>query len=270
MFNRKNIFSSFIKKITVSIFQSSLLQKKPIIKGMASKQVKYLHTARLITLLTGNRNLWKNSWAAVPRLFSSEKSAEQQQQQQSQQQSENSPADPGTVGNNPADQIKKLAQDLEVLGKEVESLKEQNIQLLDKYRRSLAESENLRSRLSKQIADAKLFGIQGFCKELLDVADILGHATNSVPQEELTDKNPHLKSLYEGLSMTQASLFQVFKRHGLETMNPLKEKFDPNLHEALFQKEDSSVDPNTIIEVTKLGYKLHNRVIRPALVGVSK
>lgn len=127
-----------------------------------------------------------SSWSAVPRLFSSEKSAEQQQQ--SQQPSENSPADTGTVGNNSVDQIKKLTQDLEVLGKEVENLKEQNIQLLDKYRRSLAESENLRARLGKQIADAKLFGIQGFCKELLDVADILGHATNSVPQEEVSVK----------------------------------------------------------------------------------
>uniref|UniRef100_A0A1A9WIX9 GrpE protein homolog n=1 Tax=Glossina brevipalpis TaxID=37001 RepID=A0A1A9WIX9_9MUSC len=241
---------------------------------MASKQVKYLLTSRLITLLTGNRNLWKNSWTATPRLFSSEKSAEQQQQQQqqppSQQQSENSSANTGNVGTNAVDQIKKLTLEMEVLGKEVENLKQENVELLDKYRRSLAESENLRSRLNKQIADAKLFGIQGFCKELLEVADILGRATNSVPQEELTDNNPHLKNLYEGLAMTQASLFQVFKRHGLETMNPLKDKFDPNLHEALFQKEDSSVDPNTIIEVTKLGYKLHNRVIRPALVGVSK
>lgn len=108
--------------------------------------------------------------------------------------------------------------------------------LQDKYRRSLADGENLRKRLTKQINDAKLFGIQSFCKDLLEVADILGHATEAVPKDQLNDSNPHLKNLYDGLVMTRNSLGQVFKRHGLETVNPLNEKFDPNLHEALFQK----------------------------------
>lgn len=70
--------------------------------------------------------------------------------------------------------------------------------------------------------------------------------------------------------MTRASLLQVFKRHGLEPIDPINEKFNPNMHEALFQKEDPTVEANTVIEVTKLGYKLHERCIRPALVGVSK
>lgn len=94
----------------------------------------------------------------------------------------------------------------------------------------------MRQRLTKQIEDAKIFGIQSFCKDLLDVADILGHATDAVPKEELNDKNPHLKNLYEGLTMTKTSLLQVFKRHGLEAINPINEKFNPNLHEALFQQ----------------------------------
>lgn len=71
---------------------------------------------------------------------------------------------------------------------------------------------------------------------MLEVADILNKATESVPKEELNDKNPHLKSLYEGLIMTENQLQKVFKRHGLEQVNPLNEKFDPNLHEALFQQ----------------------------------
>lgn len=106
----------------------------------------------------------------------------------------------------------------------------------DKYRRSLADSENLRKRLTKQIEDAKVFGIQSFCKDLLEVADTLGHATNAVPKEEIKETNPHLKNLFEGLTMTKNSLLQVFKRHGLEIVNPINEKFNPNLHEALFQK----------------------------------
>lgn len=105
----------------------------------------------------------------------------------------------------------------------------------DKYKRSLADGENLRSRLTKQIQDAKLFGIQSFCKDLLEVADTLGHATEAVPKDQV-NSNPHLKNLYDGLVLTKNSLSQVFKRHGLETVNPLNEKFNPNLHEALFQK----------------------------------
>lgn len=106
----------------------------------------------------------------------------------------------------------------------------------DKYKRSLADGENLRQRLTKQIQDAKIFGIQSFCKDLLEVADTLGHATNAVPKDQLTEQNPHLKNLFDGLVLTKNSLGQVFKRHGLETIEPLNNKFDPNYHEALFQK----------------------------------
>lgn len=168
-----------------------------------------------------------------------------------------------------AENEKKLTTEIDSL-KETESLTERVNELDDKYKRALADGENLRRRLTKQIEDAKLFGIQGFCKDLLDVADILGHATEAVPKEEITDNNPHLKNLYEGLTMTKAQLNQVFKRHGLETVNPLNEKFNPNLHEALFQQEVQNVEPNTVVVVSKIGYKLHERCIRPALVGVSK
>lgn len=115
-----------------------------------------------------------------------------------------------------------------------------------------------------------MFGIQGFCKDLLDVADVLSKATESVPKEQLTDKNPHLKSLYEGLIMTEAKLQTVFKRHGLQQVNPVEEKFDPNLHEALYQQEIPNKEAGMVISVSKVGYKLHERCIRPALVGVSK
>ncbi|XP_076165155.1 grpE protein homolog, mitochondrial Roe1 isoform X1 [Ptiloglossa arizonensis] len=155
---------------------------------------------------------------------------------------------------------KKLKADLELLNKELTDLRNQNNELGDKYKRALADGENLRVRLMKQIEDAKLFGIQGFCKDLLDVADILGKATESVPKSELTEKNPHLKTLYEGLRMTEAQLHKVFKKHGLVSLNPLNEKFDPNQHEALFQQEVEGKDPGTIVVVSKLGYKLHERV----------
>ncbi|CAK9824609.1 GrpE protein homolog, mitochondrial [Anthophora retusa] len=165
---------------------------------------------------------------------------------------------------------KKLKADIELLNKELMDLKSHRDELEDKYKRALADGENLRVRLTKQIEDAKLFGIQGFCKDLLEVADILGKATESVPKDELTEKNPHLKTLYEGLSMTEAQLQKVFKKHGLISLNPLDEKFDPNQHEALFQQEVQGKEPGTIVVVSKLGYKLHERIVRPALVGVAK
>jgi len=165
---------------------------------------------------------------------------------------------------------KKLKTEIELINKELAELKESKDTLEDKYKRALAEGENIRVRLTKQINDAKLFGIQGFCKDLLDVADVLGKATESVPKDEITEQNPHLKSLYEGLLMTEAQLHKVFKKHGLVSLNPINEKFDPNEHEALFQQEVEGKEPGTIVVVSKIGYKLHERIVRPALVGVAK
>lgn len=129
-----------------------------------------------------------------------------------------------------------MNEDVNKLTKEIANLTEKNNEILDKYKRSLADGENLRTRLQKQISEAKIFGIQSFCKDLLDVADVLNKATETVPKEAISNNNPHLKSLYEGLVMTEAQLQSVFKRHGLEQVNPINEKFDPNFHEALFQQ----------------------------------
>ncbi|KAK9872673.1 hypothetical protein WA026_018807 [Henosepilachna vigintioctopunctata] len=140
--------------------------------------------------------------------------------------------------------------DIDNLNKKIVELSEKNDELLDKYKRALADGENLRQRLVKQISDAKIFGVQSLCKDLLDVADVLSKATESVPKEELNEKNPHLKSLYEGLVVTEAQLKNVFKRYGLEHVNPLNEKFDPNYHEALFQQsfeDDQQINNNNNI-----------------------
>uniref|UniRef100_A0AAR5Q1V2 GrpE protein homolog n=2 Tax=Dendroctonus ponderosae TaxID=77166 RepID=A0AAR5Q1V2_DENPD len=170
----------------------------------------------------------------------------------------------------PSSNDDKSNVEIEKLNKQIVELTEKNSELLDKYKRSLADGENLRQRLTKQIGEAKIYGIQGFCKDLLDVADVLGKATETVPKDEIKDSNPHLKGLYEGLIMTEAQLKSVFKRHGLEQVNPLNEKFDPNFQEALFQQEVEGKAAGTVVVVSKIGYKLHDRVLRPALVGVSK
>ena len=144
----------------------------------------------------------------------------------------------------------------------------------DKYKRSLADAENTRIRMRRQVEDAKIYGIQAFCKDMLEVADVLSTAIESVPITAINDSKSEetqiLKSLYSGLQMTEKQLQTVFKRHGLTQINPIGEKFDPNSHHALFEAVQSDKEPGTVAVVTKIGYKLHERTIRPAMVGVVK
>ncbi|XP_060084613.1 grpE protein homolog 1, mitochondrial-like isoform X2 [Ylistrum balloti] len=158
------------------------------------------------------------------------------------------------------------------LKKEKEKLEDTVKDMKDKYIRALAETENVRQRMKKQVDDAKIFGIQGFCKDLLEVADILGKATESVPKEEVKDENIHLKNLFQGLTMTESQLLKVFNKHGLEQITPAEgEKFDPFIHEAMFEVPTANQEAaSTIAVTTKVGYKLSDRTIRPALVGVFK
>merc|ERR1711997_1103498 len=118
-------------------------------------------------------------------------------------------------------------------------------------------------------ADAKIFGIQGFCKDLLDVADVLNKAISSVLKEEL-GQSQSLADLHQGLQLTESQLLKVFNKHGLVQENPLGEKFDPNKHDALFQIPAPDKEPNTVLDVQKVGYILQGRTIRPAAVGVSR
>ncbi|KAJ7403360.1 GrpE protein 1, mitochondrial [Pitangus sulphuratus] len=157
-----------------------------------------------------------------------------------------------------------------LLAEEKAKLEEQLKEVTDKYRRALADAENVRQRSQKLVEEAKLYGIQSFCKDLLEVADILEKATESVPKEEIKDDNPHLKSLYEGLVMTEVQIQKVFKKHGLLRLDPVGAKFDPYEHEALFHTPMEGKEPGTIALVSKIGYKLHGRTLRPALVGVVK
>lgn len=134
--------------------------------------------------------------------------------------------------------------------------------------RALAETENVRQRLSKQVQDAKVFGIQGFAKDLLEVADILENANNSVPEEALRSDNKPLIALLEGLKLTEAELQKVFKTNGLTKVAGQGEQFNPSLHEAMFEVPGEK--PDTVAVVSRSGYLLHGRTLRPARVGVVK
>ena len=135
--------------------------------------------------------------------------------------------------------------------------------------RALAEIENTRKRMMEKVEDARQFGIQGFSRDILDVADVLEKATDSVPESELKKGvNPPLLSLFEGIKMTEEQLRKVFTKNGLKRIEALGEKFDPVLHEAVFQVPGDK--PGTVAVVSKVGYLLNGRTIRPALVGVAK
>jgi len=159
-------------------------------------------------------------------------------------------------------------EQIDRLTAEVTELKTKNEDILDKYRRSIAENDNMRKRLTKQIEDAKIYGIQGFCKDLLDVADVLQKAVEAAKAEDQKLGS----SFAGGIEMTQTQMHQVFNRHGLSQITPTtgETKFDPNMHEALFQIPVPDKDPNIVMDVQQIGYSLHGRTIRPAKVGVSR
>merc|ERR1712226_546633 len=161
-------------------------------------------------------------------------------------------------------ELEKLLAEKE---KMLEDSKKEALDFKDRYVRSLAEGENIRKRGLKQVSDSKLYAIQGLAKDLFEVADILEKATESVPEEERS-KNEHLKHLYDGVVMTEIELQKVFKKHGLEKVDPLDEPFDPNFHEALFQFPVEGKASGTVANVQKIGYKLNGRALRAAKVGV--
>ncbi|RCV30704.1 hypothetical protein SEVIR_6G126300v4 [Setaria viridis] len=148
----------------------------------------------------------------------------------------------------------------------------------DKVLRSYAEMENVLARTKRESENTKKYAIQNFSKSLLDVADNLSRASSVVKESfsKIDTSNnsdeavPLLKTLLEGVEMTEKQLGEVFKKFGVEKFDPLNEKFDPNRHYALFQIPDPSKPSGTVAAVVKVGYMLHDRVLRPAEVGVTE
>ncbi|CAB3364725.1 Hypothetical predicted protein [Cloeon dipterum] len=160
--------------------------------------------------------------------------------------------------------------ELKKLNDELEEERKKSAEFQDKYMRALAENQNTLNRMRKQVDEAKIYGIQNLVKDLLEFSDVLQTALESTPKDQVTENNIHLKNLHVGLTMVSSSLQKVFKKYGVEVVDPLGEKFNPNLHEALFQQEVENKEAGTVVAVSKIGYKLSDRVIRPALVGVAK
>ena len=143
-------------------------------------------------------------------------------------------------------------------------LAEQKDQLL----RALAETENVRRRAQREREEALKYAVAAFAKELLSVADNLRRALDSLPDSEAKDERT--RGLLAGVAATERELLSVFEQHGIRRIDPDGERFDHNLHQAIFEAERAGKAGGVIIEVLQPGYVLHDRLLRPAMVGVAK
>ncbi|UPT87937.1 nucleotide exchange factor GrpE [Bradyrhizobium barranii subsp. apii] len=152
----------------------------------------------------------------------------------------------------------------------VELLQKEAAEARDRMLRTLAEMENLRKRTTKEVADARLYGITGFARDVLDIADNLQRALDAVPAEARAAADPGLTSLIEGVELTERSLLNALEKHGVKKFDPQGQKFDPNFQQAMYEVPDASVPAGTVVQVMQAGYTIGERVLRPALVGVAK
>ena len=151
-----------------------------------------------------------------------------------------------------------------------EALAKEAAEQRDKMLRTLAEMENLRKRTAREVADARTYGISGFARDVLDIADNLQRALDAVPAEAKAAADPGLKALIEGVELTERSLLNTLEKNGVKKFDPAGEKFDPNFQQAMYEVPDPSVPPGTVVQVVQAGYMIGERVLRPALVAVSK
>lgn len=142
--------------------------------------------------------------------------------------------------------------------------------LKDQALRARAETENLRRRLEREKEDAVKYASGRFAKDILSVADNMRRALDNVPKENDQEIPEPMRNLLLGIEATERELLSVFERHGIARIEPKGQKFDPNLHQAMFEIEDATVATGTVLQVIAAGYVQHGRLLRAAMVGVSK
>ena len=152
----------------------------------------------------------------------------------------------------------------------LEALTKEVAEARDKMLRTLAEMENLRRRTAKEVADARAYGITGFARDILEIADNLQRAIDALPAEAKASADPGIKAFVEGVELTERSLLNTLEKNGVKKFDPTGEKFDPNFQQAMYEVPDASVPSGTVVQVVQAGFMIGERVLRPALVGVSK
>jgi molecular chaperone GrpE len=140
----------------------------------------------------------------------------------------------------------------------------------DRLLRTLAEMENLRRRTEREVADARSYGITAFARDILNVADNMHRAMQALDDELRAKADSGVQALLDGVELTERELMKVLEKHGVKKIEPLGQKFDPNRHQAMYEVEDASVPSGSVVQVVQAGYLIGERVLRPALVAVSK
>ncbi len=140
----------------------------------------------------------------------------------------------------------------------------------DRLLRTLAEMENLRKRTDREIADSRLYSVTSFARDLLVVADNMHRALETVTPELRNNGESGVKAFIEGIELTERELLKALEKNGVRQFTPQGQKFDPNLHQAMFEIPDATAPAGSVVQVVQPGYMIGDRVLRPALVGVSK
>ena len=141
--------------------------------------------------------------------------------------------------------------------------------LKDQFLRAMAEAENVRKRSERQLSEAHKYGVANFARAVLTVADDLSRALAAVPEDQ-REGDGLLQTLLGGVEAVERELAKALEGHNIERIDPAGEPFDPNFHEAMFEVPDSDLPGGTVAQVIQPGYRLHDRLLRPARVGVAK
>ena len=150
------------------------------------------------------------------------------------------------------------------------ALEREHAEMKDRLLRTLAEMENLRKRTDREVAESRLYGVTSFARDVLGVADNMRRALDAVPPELRASAEASVKALIEGVDLTERELLKALENNGIRQFSPQGEKFDPNLHQAMFEVPDPTVPAGSVVQVVQPGYVIGERILRPALVGVSK
>ena len=140
----------------------------------------------------------------------------------------------------------------------------------DRYLRLAAEMDNLRRRTARDVKDAKSYSVAGFARDMLAVSDNLRRALDAIPADARAAGDAGFTALVEGVEMTERAMLSALERHGVQKLEPVGQKFDPNFHQAMFEVPNPEVPNNTVVQVVQAGYTIGERVLRPAMVGVAK
>lgn len=176
-----------------------------------------------------------------------------------------------TAGANDAPQAEQANTQQEAAANEaLVQLAKDAAEFKDKWLRSEAEMQNVRRRAEKEVADARTYGVSNFARDILAVADNMERAMKALDDELREKADAGVKALLDGVELTERELVKVMEKHGVRRIEPQGQKFDPNLHQAMFEIPDPSVPSGTVVQIMQPGYTIGDRVLRPAMVGVSK